>query len=61
MTVRAIRFVDDARGAPQDDARRPEDFGGRIPLPAPALAAAAARGFSAGNGFLTGQIVDRCA
>ena len=30
-------------------------------LPATVLAAAAARGFAAGNGFLTGQIVDRSA
>jgi hypothetical protein len=31
------------------------------PLPTAVRAAAAARGFAAGNGYLTGQIVDRCA
>ena len=31
------------------------------PLPPAVLVTAAARAFSAGNGYLTGQIVDRCA
>ncbi len=45
-------------------ARRPapeglDDLPQATPLPAPARAAAAARGFAAGNGYLTGLIVDR--
>ena len=49
---------------PADDPRpRAAGFdaplGDRTPPPAAALASEAARGFSAGNGYLTGQIVDR--
>ena len=40
--------------APLEDIPRPE-----APLPAPARAAAAARAFAAGNGYLTGLLVDR--
>jgi hypothetical protein len=40
--------------APLDDIERPP-----APLPAPARAAAAARAFAAGNGYLTGLLVDR--
>jgi hypothetical protein len=62
MTIRAIRFADTAEATPREGAAPGRDgFAERTPLPAAALAAAAARGFSAGNGFLTGQIVDRCA
>ena len=40
----------------------PDEFPGeRTPLASPARAAAAARAFSAGNGFLPGLIVDRTA
>jgi hypothetical protein len=61
MTTRNIRHVDSAEGVPRDGPARAEGFAERILLPAAALAVAAARGFTAGNGFLTGQIVDRCA
>jgi hypothetical protein len=44
-----------AESTPRAEAAEP------VPLPAAVLAAAAARGFAAGNGYLTGQIVDRCA
>ena len=39
---------------PLDEIQRPP-----APLPAPARAAAAARAFAAGNGYLTGLLVDR--
>jgi hypothetical protein len=55
----------DPRGAtprPRPAAGGLEDFPpARAVLPAVALAAAAARGFAAGNGYLTGQLVDRSA
>jgi hypothetical protein len=53
-------------GAPETDAR-PLAAGlqgllwAGAPPPGPALAAEAARAFRAGNGFLTGQLVDRSA
>jgi hypothetical protein len=51
------------RGAtPAPAADGPGDYPPERPaLPAAALAAAAARGFAAGNGYLTGQLVDRSA
>jgi hypothetical protein len=48
----------DAR-ASADAATRAFLVGGWAFLPDPAAALAAARGFAEGNGYLTGQVVDR--
>jgi hypothetical protein len=48
------------RAAPRGPGRALQDFlGDGVPAPAAARAADAARGFSAGDGFLTGGLVDR--
>lgn len=48
----------DAEGRPRA-ALHTEGFTEAAPLPAPGRAMAAVRAFSAGNGYLSGQIIDR--